>query len=90
MIREFFAKRHEASLARILDVFKEREYGLEQSGADICIKTGINLGSLYPMLAELEMQGVLISRWDGTNLEARGGRRRQLYRLCARTHHDPR
>lgn len=81
----FFARRRAQKIARVLDVFKEREYGLEQSSADIWFKTGIHSGSLYPILAELENAGVLVSRWDDTNLEIRGGRRRRLYSLPSPT-----
>jgi DNA-binding PadR family transcriptional regulator len=81
MIREFFSRRHNAMSARILDVFKEREYGYEQSGFDISLKTWVGSGSLYPLLFTLEGQGALTSRWDDTKLEARGGHRRRMYSL---------
>lgn len=68
--------------ARALDVFKEREWGVEQSGFDIWRLSGVGPGFLYPVLAELERKGILTSRWeDGPPDLRRGGKRRRLYKL---------
>jgi DNA-binding PadR family transcriptional regulator len=44
-------------------------------------------GVLYPLLHELEQQGLLLSSWDavrGEGTAAGGGRRRKWYRLSAK------
>ena len=53
------------------------------SGIDISRATGIQSGSLYPILHRLEREGRIAGRWD-----REGGRRRKVYGLteAGRTH----
>ena len=64
-------------LAVILEDRDSEFYGLEISS-----RAGLPSGSLYPILARLERQEMLSSRWE-TDVEAVGhrGRRRRYYRL---------
>ena len=53
----------------------EECYGLE-----VIQRTQLASGTVYPILARLERQGCVRSRWEGDETDARGPRRR-FYRL---------
>ena len=64
---------------RVLEVFL-RAPSQEIHGFDLIDKAGVRSGSLYPMLARLEGEGILESRWEDSD---RPGPRRRLYRFSA-------
>ncbi len=49
----------------------DRPYGLE-----IIERTGLPSGTVYPMLARLEHEGWVTSRWETSDPDARGPRKR--------------
>ena len=53
----------------------------ELSGADIAKKTGLQSGTLYPILARLEESKWLVSEWEDIDPREIGRPRRRLYRL---------
>jgi PadR family transcriptional regulator, regulatory protein PadR len=53
------------------------------SGADIIRETKVFSGTLYPMLARLELAGMLTSAWEDVDPSEAGRPRRRLYRITA-------
>lgn len=53
----------------------------ELSGADITKLTGIQPGSLYPILRRLDAKGVLSSRWENIEPHKEGRPQKRLYKL---------
>ena len=53
----------------------------EQYGLDIANVTGLQSGSLYPILGRLEDKKWPTSRWEDTEPEAEGRPRRRYYKL---------
>jgi len=53
----------------------------EQYGLDIAKATGLQSGSLYPILGRLEDKEWLTSRWEDTEPEDEGRPRRRYYKL---------
>lgn len=52
-----------------------------RSGLDISREAGVWTGTFYPLIFEMEQQGVVESKWeDGQPDPRRGGHRRRLYR----------
>lgn len=51
------------------------------SGADISRATGIGSGTMYPLLAKFEREGLLSSRWEEVDPSEVGRPRRRLYHL---------
>lgn len=62
----------------MIDEMHSEFYGLE-----LIEKSGVQGGALYPMLAKLERQGWVSSRWEDIDEAAEGRRRRRYYRLTA-------
>lgn len=60
MVREWLDRRHADHRRRILTAIAHGEAG----GATIAKRSGLWTGVLYPMLMELERDGVLVSRWE--------------------------
>lgn len=67
-------------LERVLRVFlsdpAERRYGYDLMKAD-----GLKSGTLYPMLARLQEEGLLVSQWEPSNEDAPGRPPRKYYQL---------
>jgi DNA-binding PadR family transcriptional regulator len=55
----------------------------ELSGAEIGRATKLASGTLYPILARLELAGWFESRWELETPQALGRPRRRLYRITA-------
>jgi DNA-binding PadR family transcriptional regulator len=53
----------------------------ELSGAEIAKKTGLQSGTLYPILARLEQAEWLESKWEDGDPRELGRPRRRLYQL---------
>lgn len=53
----------------------------DRSGADISKATGVGAGTLYPMLARLEVAGWFESEWENVDPSEAGRPRRRFYRL---------
>ena len=51
------------------------------AGSDIWKQTGIQSGTLYPILARLEKAGWLDSEWESVNPRKAGRPRKRLYRI---------
>lgn len=60
-----------------LAIFRAFLAGGWRYGYDLSRETGIQSGTLYPILIRLSGRGLLEARWD----EAANGRRRRSYRL---------
>ena len=54
-----------------------------RSGAEMSKATGVGSGTLYPMLARLELAGWLSSEWEAIDPKAAGRPRRRFYKLTA-------
>lgn len=65
---------------RLLGAFTASQ-GDELSGAAIARKTGLQSGTLYPILARLEQAEWLESRWEAGDPSELGRPRRRLYQL---------
>jgi DNA-binding PadR family transcriptional regulator len=65
---------------RVLGAFTASEPG-ELSGAGIAKRTGLQSGTLYPILARLEHAGWLESKWEAADPRKLGRPRRRLYQL---------
>ncbi len=52
----------------------------ELSGLQVCVGAGVPAGSVHPVLARLEGQGWLVSRWEDVD-PAEGRPPRRFYRL---------
>jgi len=65
---------------RVLGAFTTAEPD-ELSGAEIAKRTGLQSGTLYPILARLEQAEWLESRWEAGNPKELGRPRRRLYQL---------
>ena len=66
------------TLRAMLDELDRELYGLELVEA-----TGLPPGTIYPIMARLEIAGWVSSRWEETGPEAKGRPRRRYYRLSA-------
>jgi PadR family transcriptional regulator, regulatory protein PadR len=63
-------------------VLEELLGGQELYGLNICDRTGLPGGTVYPILARLEQAGWVESRWEEPEQhEAQGRPRRRYYRL---------
>jgi len=65
---------------RVLGAFTTSELG-ELSGAEIAKRTGLQSGTLYPILARLEQAEWLESKWEAGDPSELGRPRRRLYTL---------
>jgi PadR family transcriptional regulator PadR len=54
-----------------------------RSGAEISRNTDVGSGTLYPMLARLEIAGWLESKWEVIDPREAGRPRRRFYKLTA-------
>lgn len=52
-----------------------------RSGAEITRESGVGAGTLYPMLARFERDGLLTSAWEDIDPREEGRPRRRLYRI---------
>ena len=68
----------ELVLQALLASSDEERYGLQ-----IVEETGLPPGTIYPILARLEAQDWIASRWEDTDPHAEGRPRRRYYRLTA-------
>ena len=57
------------------------ESGAELSGAEIARSTGLQTGTLYPILFRLETAGWLTSHWEPGTPQKLGRPRRRLYKI---------
>lgn len=57
----------------------------ELYGREICVRTGLPSGTVYPILASLDEAGWTRSRWERVNPARVGRPRRRLYRLVRKT-----
>ena len=64
----------------VLGAFRNGE-SVELSGADIRRMTGLQSGSLYPILFRLEEAGWLTSRWEEGNPSELRRPRKRLYQI---------
>lgn len=69
-----------ASLERVLRVFLE-DIQAHRYGYDLMKASGLKSGTLYPMLARLEQEGVVVSSWEERLEDLAGRPRRRYYRL---------
>lgn len=69
-------------LLKVLSAFTS-DPSLELSGADIARMTGLQSGTLYPILMRLEQAKWLQSAWEAGNLHELGRPRRRLYTITA-------
>ena len=53
----------------------------QYSGYDICKKTGLRTGAVYPLLYELLAKSWLSVEWEQTSASDRSGPRRKLYKV---------
>ena len=67
-------------LERVLRVFLE-DAGAARYGYDLMKAAGLQSGTLYPMLARLEADGMVLSDWEARSEEAGGRPPRRYYRL---------
>ncbi|SRR6266702_3561520 len=65
-------------LRALLDAPTREQYGLE-----ICATAGLPSGTIYPILARLEVAGWLVSRWEDVDPHERGRPRRRYYHLSS-------
>jgi PadR family transcriptional regulator PadR len=56
---------------------------MQQYGLEISKRTGLAVGSLYPILGRLERAGWLESEWELSDVHAEGRPRRRYYRLTS-------
>ena len=66
--------RRTVQLAAVLEAI--RVAGGEAYGLEILVVTGLKSGTLYPLLARAEYEGLVTSRWEERNPTNRGPRRR--------------
>jgi PadR family transcriptional regulator PadR len=66
--------------ALVLRAFLE-DPDVDRYGYELARMTGLQPGTLYPILARLEGSGWLESRWEDTDPEREGRPRRRYYRL---------
>jgi PadR family transcriptional regulator PadR len=66
-------------LSAMLENVDAEHYGLELSKA-----AGVPSGTIYPMLARLEREGWVSSRWEEIDPSAEGRPRKRLYTLTGR------
>lgn len=67
-------------LERVLRVFLE-DVDARRYGYDLMKAAGVQSGTLYPMLARLEADGMVISDWEARREETGGRPPRRYYRL---------
>jgi len=67
-------------LERVLRVFLE-DADVGRYGYDLMKAAGVQSGTLYPMLARLEADGMVLSDWQVRSEEAGGRPPRRYYRL---------
>jgi len=65
---------------RVLESFLDNP-AEQLSGADVQRRTGLQSGTLYPILLRLEAAGWFVSRWESADPSSAGRPRRRLYRL---------
>ena len=65
---------------KVLKVLLDRPT-MQQYGLQISKRTGLAVGSLYPILGRLERAGWLDSEWERSDVHAEGRPRRRYYRL---------
>ncbi|MBU3030086.1 PadR family transcriptional regulator [Paracoccus sp. XHP0099] len=53
----------------------------EHAGADMSRELGIVSGTLYPLLARMELEGLVSSRWEEGDPKDLGRPRRRFYRI---------
>lgn len=70
------------SLERVFRVFLE-DPAAPQYGYDLMKAAGLPSGTLYPMLARLQDQGLVTSRWESQPDDATGRPPRKYYQLTA-------
>lgn len=68
---------HALQLLRLLTSDQSQEY----SGADMTRELGIVSGTLYPLLARMELEGLVESRWEDGDPKEMGRPRRRYYRI---------
>ena len=66
-------------LALLIEDPNRKFYGLE-----IIQETGVQAGSLYPILAGLEKKGLVVSEWEDINEQEAKRRRRRYYQITLR------
>lgn len=54
---------------------------LERYGLEICELAGLASGTIHPILARLEREQILESRWEDVDPREKGRPRRRYYRL---------
>lgn len=67
------------SFIKVYTIFMESPKE-EFSGSDVCKKSGLRSGVVYPLLHELEKKGWLTGEWENTPPENRGRPQKKLYR----------
>jgi PadR family transcriptional regulator PadR len=67
----------------LLKVFSElmHDLGAQHYGFEICKASGLASGTVYPILARMEEEGMLTSAWETIDPIAEGRRPRRYYRL---------
>lgn len=81
--------RHTLNTTLVLKVFLA-EQDQEIFGASITETTALKSGTLYPILARLENNGLLSSRWEESDASELGRPRRRLYKITALGVHNAR
>ena len=76
-------RRPSGQTAQVLQLFLDAP-DRSRYGREIIVETGLESGSLYPMLRRLESRGILTSTWEDVE-QARSERRRPraMYRLTS-------
>jgi len=78
LLRTWREKRHSTKVQKILSFIHEGEF----SASDISRGTKMWSGTLYPLLFELEAEGILTSDW--TWASESGYSRKRVYRLATK------
>jgi DNA-binding PadR family transcriptional regulator len=68
---------------KVLKYFLQ-DVGTPRSGAELSTATQVGSGTLYPMLARLEVAGWLTSEWEGIDPSVARRPRRRFYKLTGR------
>ena len=69
-----------AAFLKTLEVFLN-EPTKKFSGLDICNKTGLKSGTVYPLLIGMEEKGWLVSEWEDIDPEVEKRPKRHFYSL---------
>jgi PadR family transcriptional regulator PadR len=67
-------------LGRVLHAMLETPASVHY-GFDLLRRTGLKSGSLYPILARMEAEGLVTSSWEDVNPSEEGRPRRRYYEL---------